>query len=550
MKNIYIAVLAVLGISIILFFASFAYLDAIKHQTFHFVVNLNGKDVGTIRVDRFITDERIIYKSAMSTPLDGLFTEYRSRLSLDKDYELENYTKERSTGRVTDTYYIENFKHLISFVSRYQSKFSFLDNIPIRKHTFYFEDDSPLTYMPIIENYDFSKGRAQGFNAISCLYAWSLPPVKRFVTFTSIRDEYIKIGSKKIEAENLLLKMRDYPQGMIWVSKSDHSLIKLNIPQKGLVITRTFNPKTFHAQEKTITPEGYLSTDVSFKNKNTDLFGTITYPARHGKFPAVILANSGAPQDRQCQGLFTFLADYLSKNGYAVLRFDKHAAGTTTDDMAYTTDSREIEDLSAAVQYMKTRDFVDTDKLVLLGHARGALYALKRAADDQMIKGLIMIAPDLPLDQDKMLDIESMRKSAQGRTWSDDYRALIIRGAKENLNTLAANEGDFAYILGKKCFLSDMREELADKPLDTAKKLKIPVLILQGALAENTQTDAAALLDTTIADSGNTKHTLTYYAYLGQYFGNKISDGIHRAYYETDPAVLENIKKWLSDLIV
>ena len=550
MKKIYIAVAIFLAVSVLLFIASFVYLDMVNHKTFHYLLQEGGKDIGMIRIDRFATEDKLIYKSVTNLPFEPIYTEYRSRIVLDRNYNLESYAKEATAGRTTDILYLENFKNLISFVSRYQSRFSCLDNIPVRKETFIFEEDSPVTYLPIIENYNFSKGRSQGFNAISCFQTWNLPPMNRFITFTSIRDEHIKIGSRKIKTENLVLKIRDYPQGMLWVGKSDRAIIKLEIPAKNLTITRAFGAKALRAKDRVVKPDGYSSKDVVFKSRETDLSGTLTFPSKEGKFPSILLAPGAWPQDRDSQGLFAGLADYLSKNGFVVLRFDKRGIGSSQGDASSSTESGEIKDLGAALQYLALQDMVDPKMIVLIGHARGAVHAMKAAVANNNVRGLIMMAPSIYSNPDEAAKKEEFQRRAQKARWTEDYLNLVMRAIRETQNKVAGTDGDWAYILGKKCFLGNMREELSDNPIDEAKNIKLPVLILQGKDIEDPSTDTAALLDKRIADAGNKKHTLTYYAYLGQYFGQKVRDGVHRYFYDTDKEVLENIKNWLDSLLL
>ncbi|MBN2453505.1 MAG: alpha/beta hydrolase [Candidatus Omnitrophica bacterium] len=540
MRKIYIIAIAALVASIILFMASFIYLDTIKHKTFYYVINSSGRDTGSIRIDRFITDEKIIYKSATSLPFEPVYTETRSRLVLNRGYDLESYTMERLSDKGADVLYLENFKNLVSFISRSQYKFSCLDNIAIRKQTFVFEENSPLTYMPIIENYDFSKGRSQGFNAISPMQEWNLPPAKRFVTLTSIRNEYIKIQSKKIKAENLVLKIRDYPQGMVWVSMTDRALLKIEIPSRGLTITRTFKPAAFRSKERKIEPEGYISKEVNFKSKKNEISGTAAYPSGSGPYPAVVLVQGAGFQDRQCRGLFTAIADYLAKNGFATLRFDARGA--------IPMDKDGVENLEAAIKFMADQSFSDREKIFLIGHGRGAIYALGAAINGAAVKGLVMMAPELPASFEYPAAKETPKGASKKPKWSDDYSALIARSIKETSGRVLSSEGDTVYILGKKCFLGDMRAEMGERPLENAGKLKIPALLLQSKDTGDSQADSAALLDKAMADGGNSKHTLTYYAYLGQFFGREIRDGINRYYYDTDKEVLENIRNWLTGL--
>ncbi|MCX5678191.1 MAG: alpha/beta fold hydrolase [Candidatus Omnitrophica bacterium] len=549
MKKIYIAVLIFLSLGLLLFIASFFYLDKVNHKTFYYLIKTSGRDSGTIKVERFVTEDKIIYKSVTSLPFEPVYTEYRSRMVLDKNYNFESYTKERVSGRVTDTLYLENFKNLISFVSRYESRFACAENIPIRKETFVFEEDSPVTYLPIIENYNFSKGRSQGFNAISCFNTWSLPPMKRFITLTSINDEYLKIDSRRIKTENLLLKIRDYPQGALWVGKSDRAIMKIEVPAKNMTITRTFGPKIIKAAIRTIKPDGYISKDVFFKSKGAELSGTLTFPSKEGKYPVILFAPSAGPQDRDYQGLFASLADHLSRNGFVCLRFDKRGVGSSGGELSSSTGSDEIEDIEAALQCLKGQNMVDPNDVMLIGHASGSVHALKIAVKDNNIKGLIMMAPSIYTNLDERSKREELQRMSQKTKWTDDYLNLVIRTVQETQNKVAGSNGDWIYILGKKCFLGNIKDELTGKPPDITGNPDLAVLILQGKDTDELSADAGPALDKIIADAGHSRHTLKYYAYLGQFFGQKVNDGAHRYYYDIDKEVLENIRNWLNGIL-
>lgn len=549
MKNIYAMVLAFLVSSALLFAGSFFYLDSVNHKTFYYTVRTGGYDTGAIRIDRFVTESKIVYKSVKYTPFDPCYTEHRQRIVLDKNYSLEDYTKERVEGKNSDIIYIENFKNLISFVSRYGSKFSYSENIPVKKETFVFEEESPVTYIPIIENYNFSRGRSQGFNAISCIQSWSLPPMKRFITLTSIRDERIKIGSRKIDSENLILKVKDYPQGSLWVAKSDRSLLRLEIPGLGLTVTRTFKPKPLKTNVTQLKTEGYTAKDVTIKSGSGDISGTITLPDTAGKSPAILLSPGSGPADRDYQGLFSSIADHMSRSGFVTLRFDKTGVGSSTGDYSASTKSRELEDLESALIFLAKQDKVDNGAIAILGHASGAINALKLAEKISGIRAVVMLAPSPYPAQDETAKRDDLRRSAQRYKWTDDYLDLVYNTIKQTHDKAASQESDWAYMLGKKCFLREIRDEYMPDPINFLSLSDIPVLILQPKDSDESSPDPAESLDRRLAQSGNTRHSLTYYAYLGPYFGAIASDGTCRNRYACDIEALEKIRTWLDSAL-
>ena len=547
MRKIYILVAVFFISSIIIFLASFVYLDKTRHEVYYYVINLDGRDIGTVRVDKFDTEDKLVYKSAASIPLAPLFTEYKARLDLDKKYAIEDYSKERTAGTVSELNYLENNGGRVSFVNRFQSRFICLDNIPIQKDALIFEEDSPVTYLPILENYNFKRGRSQGFNAVTFFQDPALPPMKRFVTFTSIRDGYIKIDSRKIKAENLLLKIRNYPQGSIWVAKSDKSLLELEIPQRGLIITRTFFPREFPAAKKyVLTGNKYISKNISFKNKNIELTGTLTVPNKEGSFPAVLLVGGDGPYDREYEGLFSSLTDYLSENGFCVLRLDKRGVGSSAGEYASYMHADEADDLDKALEYLSAQKEADAKKVAIISHAEGAYYALKTASANDRVHAIILMSPSIWLESRSVELMENLKKLSQKAKWTEEYLNLADRSVAGTEAKVMSLHSNWTRILGNRVFLKKIREELSEKPSDFIRNIKMPVLILQGKEDEGSPMEIAPELDKALAESGNTGHKLIYYGYLGRFLGKAVNDGNSRIHYEIDKETAENIKSWLN----
>ena len=156
MKKIYLAVFLVLVISALLFIASLFYLDKEKHRGYYFSVTIDGKETGVTKVDKFVTDDNLFYRSHSVFPFAPLLTDSKSRLTLDRRYGLVAYSREETGAGLEDAAYLESTKDSVSFVGRSMSEFACLADLPVKNNTFVFEEHSPVTYLPILENYDFS----------------------------------------------------------------------------------------------------------------------------------------------------------------------------------------------------------------------------------------------------------------------------------------------------------------------------------------------------------------------------------------------------------
>ena len=182
MKAIYTAVIAFFVAGVFLFIGSFIYMDKEKHRTYHYEISLNGCGVGTARIDKFQTEDRFIYKSSSIRPFLQDAAETREKITLDGKHTLESYSRERYYPKEIESVYIETKDPGVSFVSRSGPGFVCLEDIAVGKDPFIFKEDSPVTYLPIIENYDFSRGKAQGFSSMIYFPDREIPPTKRFVT--------------------------------------------------------------------------------------------------------------------------------------------------------------------------------------------------------------------------------------------------------------------------------------------------------------------------------------------------------------------------------
>ncbi len=544
MRNIYITVGVLFVLSIILFVSAFIYLDKEKHKTYDYIVNLDNHDIGLIKIEKFVTEDKLIYKSTSSIPFYPIMEDSKTRMTLDRKYNLESYSLEKSGNRASEGIYLENKEGVITFLSTFQSEFAYLNNIPLREGTFVFAGDSPVTYFPLIENYDFRKGRSQGFKAISN-FSIFLPPMKKIVTFTSIRDEYLKIDSKKIKAECILIKIKNYPQIKIWVSKFDRHLLALEMPSKGLKITRTFSLVTIEAKKYALSSTEYSAKDLSFINNNIKLTGTITVPNKEGKHPAVLLIWGAGPHDRHYMGLFTSITDYLSKNGFCVFSFDKRGIGASEGDFLSTTDTDEIEDLTVALECLAKQKEVDPNKVAVFGHSKGAFYAAELTKKKDIAKTVILAAPITSFWFNPDKKDEDLKTMASKLKWSDDYLKLVVRSRVETTDKVKRAKGNRVSILGKRCFVKRIKEELGESPLSSIKALKIPVLILQGKEDEEVPVESASIVDQALEESGNVTRTVTYFGYLGHFFGKNVNDGVYKIHYDVDEDVLKTLKSWL-----
>jgi pimeloyl-ACP methyl ester carboxylesterase len=140
----------------------------------------------------------------------------------------------------------------------------------------------------------------------------------------------------------------------------------------------------------------YREEEVVFENGGVTLAGTLTLPRDQGPFPAVVLISGSGPQDRNetiaGHQPFLVLADHLTRQGLAVLRYDDRGVGKSTGSLEAATTLDFAEDVRAALALLRKRPDVDPRRLGLVGHSEGALVAPLAANREADVAFVVLLA--------------------------------------------------------------------------------------------------------------------------------------------------------------
>lgn len=145
-------------------------------------------------------------------------------------------------------------------------------------------------------------------------------------------------------------------------------------------------------------PFPYTSEDIEFKNEkfNITLAGTLTIPEGNGPFPVVILISGSGTQNRNEEIMghkpFLAIADYLSRNGIAVLRYDDRGAGKSQGNPITATTEDLATDTEAAFNFIKNHAKINPKFIGLIGHSEGGLIAPITAASNKEIAFIVSLA--------------------------------------------------------------------------------------------------------------------------------------------------------------
>ena len=245
-----------------------------------------------------------------------------------------------------------------------------------------------------------------------------------------------------------------------------------------------------------------------------ELAATLTRPDGVAK-PAVVVTISGSgPQDRDGQGAlvrgygaFREIADTLARRGIAVLRWDDRGVGESggVESAATGTSVDVADDVRSIVRWLRTRDDVDGARIALAGHSEGGLIAPMVAATDSTLRGIALLAGPAYngrriLLLQRRLGIEALRLP---KHQTDSLLALV----PSQLDSYT-RRGPWANYF------------MAYDPIPAARKLRMPVLVLQGLTDTQVTAEQADSLVLAIRSNGNTNVTLRTFPATNHLFVN------------------------------
>ena len=319
-------------------------------------------------------------------------------------------------------------------------------------------------------------------------------------------------------------------------------------------------------------PYPYYTEEVKFENKtdNVVLAGTLSLPKKEGNFPAVILITGSGRQNRDEELLghkpFLVLADYLTKKGIAVLRFDDRGAGESTGDFSKASTIDFSKDVQAGVDYLKTRKEIDKKKIGLIGHSEGGLIAPIIAGNSKDIDFIVLLAgPGLRGDALLLLQTELIERQSGVSNEEIKKRQEILKGAYDLVVASSANDENFKNSVST-YFNSKFDENQAKAatnqitsnwwytfikmdPVVALAKVKCPVLALNGS--KDLQVPAEVnlqVIEKTLAKAGNKKVTAKILPNLNHLF-QECKTGSPDEYEKIEqtfsPIALEEISSWV-----
>ena len=311
----------------------------------------------------------------------------------------------------------------------------------------------------------------------------------------------------ELQGDSVRFVASEIESGFTGRLSSDGQQVRGTWRQMGLKVPLTLQlvPASSLAAPKTRLTPPYQEREVSYPNATTSspLAGLLSLPPGTGPFPAVVLVSDAGAQDRDgTVGDYRplgALADYLTRRGIAVLRFDDRGVGHSGSPGAPATVTDIVTDVQAALNYLRTLPEVDLTHLGIIGHGEGGNAALLAAAQPLPPAFIVTLAAhglpgrDLVLQQQSTLlrslgtelaQVEAAVKRQQAmleiiRQTPDNVQAqLIVANMLRQSNT--SMDPATAQASAAELTTPQYRHFLDFNPITKLPEVKCPVLLLNG----------------------------------------------------------------------
>lgn len=405
--------------------------------------------------------------------------------------------------------------------------------------------------------------------------AKDIPVSKINITRDSLNFECAAIGAKYFGE---IIKDSGYVKG-------NFTQGRMSFP---LNLSKVDKPSEAKRPQLPIPPFPYNSEDITFENKdvNIKLAGTLTYPKEGNSFPAVVMVSGSGPQDRDETLMnhkpFLVIADYLTRNGIAVLRFDDRGTAKSEGNFSAATTVDFASDAISAVEYLKTRKEINASKIGLIGHSEGGVIAPLAANQSEDISFIIMLAGTgvpgvdiLKLQTELILRANGMEEEKikeQVESSSKAYQVIISESdsakAYQKLKDLYKEE--MSKVSDEEKAKPENSPEMFERtsrqllspwfqlflkfdPRPYLENLKIPVLALNGELDLQVEyKQNLPEIEKALKSGGNTKYTIKSLPGLNHLFQNAKTGAVteYAKIEETiSPEVLKIMSEWILETV-
>jgi len=171
-----------------------------------------------------------------------------------------------------------------------------------------------------------------------------------------------------------------------------------------------------------------MQESVKFSNKDWKVAANLYLPDnldKAKKYAAIVCVHPGSSVKEQTAGLY---ASKLSTAGFVAIAFDASFQGESGGQPRYLEDpATRVEDIRCAVDYLTTLDFIDKERIGVLGICAGGGYAANAALTERRIKAVVSVSPsNIGRAYREYSTIETLETVSRQRTAEANGAAVLV----------------------------------------------------------------------------------------------------------------------------
>ena len=146
---------------------------------------------------------------------------------------------------------------------------------------------------------------------------------------------------------------------------------------------------TFSLRRVAARPPSFTQEEVSFRNGDVTLSGTLLLPLTGGPHPAVVFLHGAGSEGRFAS---RFLAEYLTGQDIAALIYDKRGVGNSKGDWKTSDFNDLVADATAGIDLLKRDKRINAKRIGVYGHSQGGMLGPLIASRSKDVSFLISAA--------------------------------------------------------------------------------------------------------------------------------------------------------------
>jgi dienelactone hydrolase len=289
----------------------------------------------------------------------------------------------------------------------------------------------------------------------------------------------------------------------------------------------TFSSKSAEIDYSAPAGAPFTAEEVTVNAKGFTLAGTLLLPKSGARpFPAIITITGSGQETRDepipIPGLEKYrpmrqIAETLASRGIVVLRVDDRGVGKSTglETLQTATTSDFGDDVRAEVAYLRSRSEIDPKRIALVGHSEGGIIAPMVAAGDSQVAAIVLLAGSGKRGDQITMDQTNDALERQANLTAEEKNKL--RAQQQEMIHAVQTGGDLSKYPAE-ARLPWVKEFWTYDPLTTIRKVRQPILIMQGALDRQITAEQATMLEKAARDAGNKDVTVRVFPNLNHLF--------------------------------